>query len=166
MKCIDKIHFYSNQALDFIEDIMLLICGIALTLPILAIFFDIIMRHLINKSLPWSIELSEFAMVYMTVLAVPWIQREKGHVSVDIFLERLNKKAKKTIKLITFLLSTLVVAVLAWISLKVVIDSYQRVLIVRNIWAIPRWIILLPIPFGLAVLTLELFRNLIKEYNS
>ncbi|MFH1122194.1 MAG: TRAP transporter small permease [Pseudomonadota bacterium] len=71
---------------DRIIGILAGLSGLLLGLITLSVTAEVIVRKCANTSLPWVIECSEHALVFITFLAAAWVLKEDAHVGVDVVL--------------------------------------------------------------------------------
>lgn len=119
------------------------------------VIYDVTLRTLHLRPPVWTLTVAEYGLFYLTVLASPWLLRQGGHVSVSTFVARLPKRYEILVLRIAHLVAALSCAIIALMSIKTAttIHGFD----VRSI-AVPRWVILAPIPLGFALLTIEFVR--------
>src|SRR5262250_2493582 len=81
--------------LRFFERVLEFFCtlfALALGALIFLMCVDIAIRNFRIGSLPWLIELTEYAMYAGTFLAAPWVLRLGSHVRVDVVLTSVPKR--------------------------------------------------------------------------
>lgn len=81
---------------------------------ILPIVFDVLSRILFNKSLMGVIELMEFSMVAIVFGALANTQINKGHIRIDILVERFPKKVQDIIDVFNYAIGFILFSILAW----------------------------------------------------
>lgn len=129
--------------------------GAALGLIILLICVDIFIRNLKIGSLPWMVEVTEYAMYAGTFLAAPWVLRQGSHVRVDLLLIALPGAAARRLEQFTDLLGLMVSAIMLYYGCVVVLDAYRFHMMQFKSLAIPEWILLMPIVIGCLLLAIE-----------
>lgn len=73
-------------------------------LIVITMFAQVVFRYLLNNSLPWSEELIRFLFVWLTFLGGAIAIRDKSHIAVEFFVERLPKKFYRISRIISALL--------------------------------------------------------------
>ncbi len=71
------------------------ICVASLTIMVLLIFVNTVMRYCINSSIVATEELCRFFFVWATFMAVIPVWREKGHIAVTALTDHLHGNFKK-----------------------------------------------------------------------
>ncbi len=131
------------------------IFAIALGVLIVLMCVDIGIRNFRIGSLPWLIELTEYAMYAGTYLAAPWVLRLGSHVRVDAVLTALPKRHAVRLEQFVDLVGLGVALVLVWFGAAAVIDAWTSDLVARKTWNFDEWLLLLPIPISGALLSIE-----------
>jgi TRAP-type C4-dicarboxylate transport system permease small subunit len=71
-------------------------------------------RFVMNGSTIWQTEAVIYLMIAATLLGLPYVQRLRGHVNVDLIPLALPRRMRKGLAVLTLSLSILVVAVMLW----------------------------------------------------
>jgi TRAP-type C4-dicarboxylate transport system permease small subunit len=103
---------------------------------------DIILRKLTDNtmSIRGSNELTAYLMVYACVFGIPVLQRDRGHVWVNLLVNMFPSRMKSFWMFVIMLLETLVIAMLLWGALRNVsalIGPPAKLTFVLNM---PQWI--------------------------
>ena len=85
MKAIDAI-------IDRISDILAYIAGLILIYIVISITVDVLFRYLFNNPLPYTLDISEILLHFITFLTAAWVMKRDGHVKMDLLLSTLRKK--------------------------------------------------------------------------
>lgn len=139
----------------FVLEFFSTIFAIALGALILLMCVDVGIRNFRIGSLPWLIELTEYAMYAGTYLAAPWVLRLGSHVRVDALLTALPKRHAVRLEQIVDVVGLGVALVLVWFGAAAVIDAWTGDLVARKTWNFDEWLLLLPIPISGALLSIE-----------
>ena len=129
--------------------------GLVLGAIIALICVDILIRNIGIGSLPWMVEITEYAMYGGTFLAAPWVLRQGSHVRVDLLLIALPKAAAQRLEQATDVCGFFVSLVMAYYGAVVVLDAYYLKMQQFKSLQVPEWILLLPIVVGCTLLALE-----------
>jgi TRAP-type C4-dicarboxylate transport system permease small subunit len=131
------------------------IFALALGALILLMCIDIAIRNFRIGSLPWLIELTEYAMYAGTFLAAPWVLRLGAHVRVDALLSSLPKRHAVRMERLVDLVGLGVSLVLVYFGALSVVDAWAGDLVARKTWNFDEWLLLLPIPVSGTLLAVE-----------
>ena len=125
------------------------------------IVFDVTMRTLRYQPPFFTSALSEYAMLYTTLLAAPWVVRSKGHVYVESVTSMLGERTRHIIQKGVYCLCILICLGLAYYGASAGVDFLLRGDDdVRSI-VIPRWVLYVPMPVGFVLCAVEFSRYLI-----
>lgn len=70
-----------------------------------------VLFRILENSLPWTEELSKYAMVWVACLVAPWAYRENLNVSIEMFADALPQTLRKLSELVITTLVALVSAI-------------------------------------------------------
>ena len=140
-----------SRMLELFSTIFALALGILIALMCV----DIAIRNFRIGSLPWLIEVTEYAMYAGTFLAAPWVLRQGAHVRVDVVLTSVPKRLAVRLEQLVDLVGLAVSLVLVWYGALAVVDAWRGDLVARKTWNFDEWLLLLPIPIGGLLLAAE-----------
>jgi TRAP-type C4-dicarboxylate transport system permease small subunit len=129
--------------------------ALALGALIFLMCVDIGIRNFRLGSLPWLIELTEYAMYAGTFLAAPWVLRQGSHVRVDVLLVTLPKKLAVRMEQLVDTVGCAISLVLVYYGALAVLDAWNTNLVARKTWNFDEWLLLLPIPISGLLLAVE-----------
>ena len=78
-----------------------IVCWLLMALMGLAVF-EVITRRLLGSPTIWTFELSGFLLAAVTMLSLAYTQLHYGHVNIDFIYDRLSRRGKAIIDIITF----------------------------------------------------------------
>lgn len=121
----------------------------------IVIVIDVTMRTMGLRSPVFTIAASEYALLFATTLAAPWLLHEKGHVVISTFVMTLPPRGRRRLERVMCLLGAVVCAVVAWYALQVLfkVEGYE----IRS-FEMPRWVVFVTMPICFAMLALEFLR--------
>jgi len=118
-------------------------------------------RFVMNGSTIWQTEAVVYLMVAATLLGLPYVQRLRGHVNVDLIPLALPRRARKGLAVLTLSLSIAVVAVMLWYGMEYWHFAWARGWTSDTIWAVRLWIPYLALPVGFGLFLLQLVADLV-----
>jgi len=148
-----------ERVFDKVLDIMALIAGIFSLSIMVLICYLVVMRYLFASPPAWILEVCEYLMIYITFLSAAWLLRKNGHVRVDILLNWLPLFAKNLLLLATSFVGFLSCCAIAWFSLSVTVDKFDRHILTIQTLRVPEWTLFIIIPIGSLFLLLEFLRQ-------
>src|SRR5699024_10334587 len=146
---------YFDKVVIKTENLLLLISLILLFIMMLIITFSVIGRSFFNHPFAWSVEFSEYILLYITLLSAPWILRNGAHVKLEMFVDMLPNKTKNVIYVLTLLLSAFACFILSIFSFEYMIDHYIKETVMYKLVQLPKYILYIPIFVGSFVLLLR-----------
>ncbi|WP_180953975.1 TRAP transporter small permease [Bacillus sp. M6-12] len=152
----------TDSILSKIEMALMIVASVLVVISLMSICYGVLARNFLDVNVSWTIELSEYTMLYLAFLAAPWILKNDDHIKVDVFTQHLSGKTEKWLNGIIYLVGSATCMILFWFSLQVTIDHYQRGIIITNVLEMPKYIPLLIIPIGFGLLFLRFIHNFVR----
>lgn len=122
------------------------------------IAYEVTVRWLGFRPPVWPVAVSEFTMLYATVLAAPWVLRQGSHVQVNTLAAVLPARMRTALGRALCFLGMLVCLIVAWYALRVTVTAEG--LEIRS-FEMPRWLIYAPLPVGFLLLAVEFARHMV-----
>lgn len=123
------------------------------------IVYEVTLRWLGFRPPVWPQAISEYTMLYATVLAAPWVLRQVEHVQVTTLIVALPKRFRTPLARAMSLVGMVVCLVLAWYGLGVTLNAQG--LEIRS-FEMPKWIVYAPLPLGFFMLAVEFGRHMLR----
>ncbi len=148
-----------GRVFDYLNLVMVVISAILLLGLTFIVGADITLRYLFNRPMGWVKEVSEYTLVGLGFLVAAWILKDDGHVKMDLVLNKLKPRAQTLLNIITSIISTIVVLIITWFTLRVILEFYRAKLVIPTVLEPPRWILLTPILVGSFLLAIQFIRR-------
>ena len=129
---------------------------------VLLVCYDVIGRNLGVVSLPWIVEITEYALPLATFLAAPWLMYRNEHIRLDILGATLSAARMRTIDRIAAAVGFVVSAVITWYGVVLILDARSVGQMVMKSLIFPEWWLYVPVPLCFALLTIECLRRLLR----
>ncbi len=126
------------------------------------ISYDVIARNLFGIGSPWFFDLSEYALVWITFLAAPWVLLQDRHVRIEILVDILPVRLQRLLGIVVCILAIIACGVLAWRTGIAAFEYFDRNVMMPRIWRIPRILPYCVIPFGSMMLTFAFCIRLVR----
>ncbi len=137
-------------------------CSAAMIVAAVAITCQMIfIRFVLNGSTVWQTEAVVYLVVAATLIGLPYVQRLRGHVNVDLVPLALPRRARFVLALITLSLSILIIGVMLWYGFEYWHFAWERGWRSDTVWGVKLWIPYLSIPIGFGLLLLQLIADLV-----
>jgi TRAP-type C4-dicarboxylate transport system permease small subunit len=122
----------------------------------------IFIRYFLNGSTVWQTEAVIYLMIGATLLGLPYVQKLKGHVNVDLVPMLLPPAARKLLLITSFVAAIAILAVMAFYGADLVHISYSRGWVSETVWGPPLWIPYMAMPLGFGLFALQLLADLFE----
>lgn len=129
---------------------------------LIMLLYEILSRFALNSPTIWVHEISLYVFGAMSILVGPYLLKNKGHITIDIFYENYKGKVKNIIDIVTN------VAGIAWCFLYVrygipiVIDTIKYNELSITPLRAPQWPIRLMVPIAGVLVILQSIVNIIR----
>jgi TRAP-type C4-dicarboxylate transport system permease small subunit len=116
---------------------------------------EVIWRYILNKPSVFSVEISEYIMIFITFMCAGWVLHKNAHVSMTVLTDRLPVRIRISLDIVTSLLTMGVCSVIIWkgaISAVIAFTGHYRS---ASLIEFPLWISYSIIPVGMTILFLQ-----------
>ncbi len=141
------------------------VCGIAAASMIVAAVAItcqmIYVRFVLNASTVWQTEAVIYLMIGATMVGLPYVQRLRGHVNVDLLPLMLPPLLRKVLAVVTLTLTILVIGLMVFYGFEMWHVAWQRGWTSDTVWAVKLWIPYLAVPIGFGLYLLQLIADLV-----
>lgn len=131
-----------------------------------SVFLQVLNRYIIVKvsdfSFPWTEELARYSMIWLCYLALPIVYREGTMAQLDLIFDRLGKKGKMALYIITRMLCLLVIAVVVYYGVYIV---QTRMMFKSSILRAPGYLLYSAPVFGCVLVGYEVITEMIGVFS-
>jgi len=142
-----------------LQNLDAIITGTTLTICVILVNANVIMRYFFNNPIHWSEEVVTSLFVWTVFIGSAYAYRKHSHLGVDILVNILPGKIKQIVKAVMSVIELFVLIMLTWISGEYVYHlifsrSGKLKVVMTDLLRIPKWWtgIAVPIGFGLSVI--------------
>jgi TRAP-type C4-dicarboxylate transport system permease small subunit len=121
----------------------------------------IFVRFVLNGSTVWQTEAVIYLAIGATLIGLPYVQRLRGHVNVDLIPLWLGNRARFRLALFTLTFSIIMVGIMLWYSYEFWHLTYIRNWKSDTVWGVRLWIPYAALPIGFALFLLQLIADLV-----
>lgn len=139
--------------------LLAILAGVILVSLMLVVTYDIAVRYFLGRPLIWTVEITGYALLYVTFLAAAWLLSKDGHVRMDLLINRLNPGAQAMLNTITSVIGAIICLIIAWFGVKVTWGTFQMGYLMSSELRPPQFLILLIIPVGSFLLFIQFLRR-------
>lgn len=139
--------------------------GIAIAVLFLMVLLtsaDVFLRYLFNKPIKGAFELTELMMVVTIFFALAYTESRKGHIGVELLVDRLRPRTQAVLNAFTSLLSFGIVGLIVWqgaLSAREAMLSGEH----SALLGIPLFYFKALVPLGALVLDMEILISFINS---
>ncbi|MGD9293392.1 MAG: TRAP transporter small permease [Roseobacter sp.] len=133
----------------------MIVCAVAITCQM------IFVRFVLNASTVWQTEAVVYLVIAATLIGLPYVQRLRGHVNVDLIPLALSKGPRMVLAVITLSVSILIVAIMLIYGYEYWHFAWERGWRSDTVWGVRLWIPYLALPVGFGLLLLQLIADLV-----
>lgn len=120
----------------------------------------IFVRAVLGRSTIWQTEAVIYLMIGATLLGLPYVQRLRGHVGVDLLPSLLPPAARRGLAVLVMLATVAMAAAMLWYGWEMFHLAWRRGWKSESVWAFPLWITYLSVPLGFGLYLLQLVADL------
>lgn len=121
----------------------------------------IFVRYVLGLSTVWQTEMVIYLMLTATLVGMPYVQKLRGHVNVDLVPIYLHGKARAFLAYLAGLTSISVAIILAIHSSHLWWEAWSKDWHSETVWAVPLWIPYSILPVGFWLLALQFSADLV-----
>ena len=137
---MEKLYYRMNNISNVICKILcILVVGVVIV-NAGSVLLQILNRHLIVRisdfSFPWTDELARYSMIWMCYLIIPVVYREGSMAQLDLIFDRLGKKGKMTLYILTRVLCMVFIIIAVYYGIHIV---ETRMMFKSSVMRIPGW---------------------------
>ena len=136
-------------------------CAAAMIVAAVAITCQmIVVRFVLNGSTTWQTEAVIYLVISATLIGLPYVQRLRGHVNVDLIPISLAPRPRFFMAILTSVLSIGIIGVMLFYGYEYWHFAFERGWRSDTVWGVRLWIPYLAIPVGFGLLLLQLIADL------
>ena len=121
----------------------------------------IVVRFVLNGSTVWQTEAVVYLVIAATLVGLPYVQRLRGHVNVDLIPISLAPRPRFVMAILTSALSISIISVMLFYGYDFWHFAWERGWKSDTVWGVRLWIPYLAIPVGFGLLLLQLIADLV-----
>lgn len=154
--------------LYFLKNLDAVITAITLTLCVILVNVNVVMRYFLKSPLQWSEEIVTSLFVWTVFIGSAYAHRKHSHLGVDIVVNLIKGKPKAAVQRIIALIELVILVMLTVISAQYVYNLiYVRgalKLALTDVLRIPMWYTGIAVPIGFGLSTVFSVRDLLADF--
>jgi TRAP-type C4-dicarboxylate transport system permease small subunit len=140
------------------------LCGVIASLMIFASVLItcqmIFVRSVLNQSTIWQTEVVIYLMIAATLIGLPYVQKLRGHVGVDLLPTLLPQRMRRGLAAITLLVTAAMVAIMLWHGWDMWHLAWARNWKSETVMSFPLWVPYLAVPLGFGLFLVQVLGDL------
>ncbi|BES69573.1 hypothetical protein RE428_05910 [Marinobacter nanhaiticus D15-8W] len=128
-----------------------------------AVVLSVAIRNLGFQPPAWLFSSTEYSMFYLTLLGAPWLVREKGHVYIEVAINRLPPPLLNSLSRLVMLICAVISFVLAWVGLELVLQNIESNDYDVRTYFVPMWIFTVTYPVSFLLMGIEFTRFMFSK---
>jgi C4-dicarboxylate transporter DctQ subunit len=148
---------------DRLIDALAIVAGVLLCMLTVLITVDVVCRWAKWFTIAWTLDVAEYTLYVVTFFGAPWVLRDRGHIAIDLFVERLNPRLRRRAAIAADLMGAVVCAVLLYYSARVWWSSYSSKTMVYETFVLAEWWIFSVAPPTFLILLVLFIRFLVNR---
>lgn len=147
------------------NDVMAWLAAATIVAVMLLVTMDTIKRYIFATPSVWISDLiSEFLIIYITMLPVAWILWHGGHVRVEVIESSLRPKPRYILGIVSDILCLLYAAVLAWQGWLLAWRHMVTGTVFPSASALPKFPVMTVIFIGAVFLAIQIMVRLVSKF--
>jgi C4-dicarboxylate transporter, DctQ subunit len=148
-------------AYNWLLNALAVVAGALLGIVTFAVIVDVIVRNIGYQPPPHTSAFVEYSLLYITMLAAPWLLRKKGHVHIEMFVTMLGPRARRVAEVLTYIVCLAACLLLLVYSVDITWINFRNGDYDIRSFDMPRWLLFACMPVSFALLSVEFARLLI-----
>lgn len=149
---------HEPKAKRFLE----LICAGLLLIAVSISLLEIVSRLFFNATFDFIIDLSIWFTIWSMLLISGPLLAEKGHVSIDFIRSRMSPGPQRFLDAVNMCMSLVYGAAVTLGGIALIKQLYIRQAVFPRYFPIPKWIVELCVPIGMAIFSIYALFELIR----
>lgn len=150
------------RAMDWLSGAVAVVAGALMLAGVLAICHMIFVRYVLGESTVWQTEFTTASITGAMLLGAPYVLATGGHVAVTALPDALGGLPRRIMQYVASLIGLAFCLALTYASWHYFIETYSMGWTTGTVWNPPLWPILLPLPIGASLLSLQYVAELLR----
>ena len=145
-----------------LSQVLSAVAAATLALMMFLTALDVCLRYFFNRPLAGAFELVGYMMAILVPFSIAYCYQERGHIVVDLFLDRFRPKTRNIVDIITISITLIFTLTIAWQNLIHIFEVRQTGL-TSAVLAIPEYPFISPTAVAFATAALILLVRLLES---
>lgn len=145
-----------SRCFDRLSRFGAVLAEICLVLLMALVFHEVIARYVFNKPTLYSVEISEYLLIFVAFMAAGWVLQEDKHVRMQAFVHLMPAKVRYVFALFTSTIVLCFCAILVWQGTKASVMAFTGGYHSSSLLNVPLCVPYAIIPLGSLILGLQM----------
>lgn len=135
---------------------------ICLVLLLALVFNEVIARYVLNKPTLYSVEISEYLLIFVAFMAAGWVLQKDGHVKMHSVINLMSPNVRRAADIFTSIIVLFFCIIIVWQGGKQSIMAFKGDYHSSSLLNVPLWIPYAIIPTGALLLALQMLVRIVN----
>ncbi len=149
-----------KRLIDIFNKTEEIIMVVMLSIMVILVFLQVIMRYVFNNSLTWTEELARYMFIWVSWLGISIGAQRNEHITIDVVVDRFKGKARIAILTFADLCTLAILFALAYFGV-ILTGQIFGFGTVSTVLKIPMWIIYVCLPVSCALMMVRVAAKMI-----
>lgn len=160
---LHKVALFLDKILCKFTDLTMYVAGACISIVMLSVCYEVLMRSVFNSPTEWSIEISGYLVLIAGFLGLAPALADNKHISVDLLTSRLSPRVKTLLSIMVSIFGLYFSYLLFTKGWEMVVTSYKLGRTSISTLHVPLFLPQLAIPTGGFLLTFQFVRKIIMD---
>ena len=151
-----------SRAWDALVNGMVLFACALIAADCLLIVVDVTLRNFGRQPPAYTVALTEYSLLYLTMAAAPWLVRERAWIVVEVIYRRTSPPARARLDRLIFGLCAVVSVIVSVMAAILAVEGASRGEVEIRSLDMPRWALFAPVTVGFGMMAVEFLRCLLR----
>lgn len=161
---IRKVGRFLDKSIEKLGNMAALMAVGILIIMVLMITANVFLRYLFRIPLHFSVEYSGYMLAFIVYIGYAYVTRQEAHISVEVIHQRLKKRIRDGLDVITTLIALALVGVYFKYGWDFCIGSLLTGQLSETVMLTPLWIPRAVLPVGLILFSLALGVYIVQKF--
>ncbi len=144
------------NGLGSVSNVGVVLAEIALVVLLILVFHEVVARYVFNHPTLYSVEISEYLLIFIAFMASGWVMKNNGHVRMSSVINLMPPRLKQVADVLTSIIVLCFCAILVWQGIKSSMMAFKGGYHSSSLLNVPLWIPYAIIPVGSLILALQM----------
>lgn len=155
-----------SRAFDWLLEALAWAAAAMIVFALTTVSIDVVLRYFFNAPIAWVMQVSEYVMLYVPMLAGAYVLRREEHVAVDIVVGALSPAVRRRLTAVTSVAAAAVAGIVAYGGWLVTSEQFQLGTPTLDAVKIPAFLVTVAVPLGCGALAVQFLRRALAALRS